>query len=232
MWLGALEPGVLRPCQHVLQHGGFRAPTPLAHHAVNPGPHSITRGHLHPSYKHTNTNTFGPGAFGLCAFGPRAFRPWCLQTRTSRLALWDSHSETRTPRLALWGLHSEARNLRLCAFAGLHPQMHLQPHWTPCAFTGMHPHTNPQSRCPPIMSHSHVTQVTQSLSVLVISASHAQSLSPCHATPFKGRYCHPLVWSTTPKHPGFPVPVLVVSEKCALAAQLHVPLSLMLDYTS
>ena len=39
---GRLELGVLRPYWHVLQCGGHRAPT---HHAVNPGPHSITLFH-------------------------------------------------------------------------------------------------------------------------------------------------------------------------------------------
>jgi len=42
--LGALEPGVLRPYRHVLQRGGRRAPTPLPHHAVDPGPHAIILG--------------------------------------------------------------------------------------------------------------------------------------------------------------------------------------------
>jgi len=37
-WLGALEPDVLRPYQHVLQRGG----TPLPHHAVDPSPNFIT----------------------------------------------------------------------------------------------------------------------------------------------------------------------------------------------
>jgi len=34
------------------------------------------------------------------------------------------------------------------------------------------------------------------------------------------------------RDPGFPVPVLIVSEKCTLAAQPHIPQSPMLDYTS
>jgi len=41
------------------------------------------RGRLHPSYTHTNTNTFGPCAFGPCALGPRAFKHQHL--RPSRL---------------------------------------------------------------------------------------------------------------------------------------------------
>ena len=89
-----------------------------------------------------------------------------------------------------------------------------------------------RSGSPLIMPHSHVTQVTQCLSVMVISAAHAQSLSFCHAIPSKGRYCHPLVWAPTPKYPGFPVPVLFVSEECALSVQPHVSQSIMLDYTS
>jgi len=70
--------------------------------------------------------------------------------------------------------------------------------------------------------------------VMFISASHAQSLSSRHAIPCNGSYCHQLSWAPTHKHPGFPVPVLVVSEKCvlALAVQPHVPQSLMFDYTS
>ena len=35
---------MLRPYWHVLQRGGRRAPTPLPHHAVDPGPHFITLG--------------------------------------------------------------------------------------------------------------------------------------------------------------------------------------------
>jgi len=42
--LGALEAGVLRSYQHVLQRGGRRAPTPPPQHAVDPGPHFITLG--------------------------------------------------------------------------------------------------------------------------------------------------------------------------------------------
>jgi len=60
------------------------------------------------------------------------------------------------------------------------------------------------------------------------------NLSSRHTIPRNGSYCHQLSWAPTPKRPGFPVPVLIVSEKCALATvtQPHVSLSLMLDYTS
>jgi len=81
----------------------------------------------------------------------------------------------------------------------------------------------------------YVTQVTQSQSVMVILASNAESLSSRHAIPYNGSYSQQLSWAPTPKQPGpipgFPVPVLVVSE-CALATPPHVPQSLMLDYTS
>ena len=46
-----------------------------------------------------------------------------------------------------------------------------------------------------VMLHSHVTQGTQSQSVIVISASRAQSLSSRHAISPNGRYCHPLSWA-------------------------------------
>jgi len=39
------------------------------------------RGRLHPSYTHTNTNTFGPCAFGPCAFGPCTFGPGAFGPR-------------------------------------------------------------------------------------------------------------------------------------------------------
>ena len=42
------------------------------------------QGRLHPSYTHTNTNTFGPCAFGPCAFDPRAFKHQHLRP----LRLW------------------------------------------------------------------------------------------------------------------------------------------------
>ena len=54
---------------------------------------------------------------------------------------------------------------------------------------------------------------------MVISASRAQNLASIHVIPSNGRYCHSLPVAPTPKHPGFPVPVLVVAEKCSLAAQ-------------
>ena len=84
-----------------------------------------------------------------------------------------------------------------------------------------------------LKSHSHVTQVTQSQSILVISALYFQSLSSRHIIPPNGSYCHQLSWALTPNlwHPGFPVPVVVIAEKCALATQPNVPQSLKLDYT-
>ena len=75
----------------------------------------------------------------------------------------------------------------------------------------------------------HVTQ--SSLSVMVTSASHAESLSSHHAIPSKFNFYLLLPWTPKPKHPGYPVRVQDVSEKCALAAQPHVPQWLMLDYT-
>ena len=50
MLAGRLGPGVLRLYRHVLQRGGRWAPTPLPHHAVDPGPHSITTSHSWSSF--------------------------------------------------------------------------------------------------------------------------------------------------------------------------------------
>jgi len=57
--LGTLESGVLRLYRHVLQRGGRRAPTPLPHHAMDLGPHSIT------------TSLSSPSA---CSMGPTVVR--------------------------------------------------------------------------------------------------------------------------------------------------------------
>ena len=53
-----------------------------------------TRGRLHPSYTHTNINTFCPCAFSPCNFGPRTFKHQHLQPLRLRPL---GHGPSRSP---------------------------------------------------------------------------------------------------------------------------------------